>query len=242
MSLEVQENISCFVDGELDANLSDDLLNHLNDNEEQKKVLGRYCVMSDAIKRNLPETMNHNLLERVQIALESEPALLAPAPNNTENELPEAEIVELPKKVSKESSFSPAFGFGIAATVTLAAVLGFQMFTGTEDLPTQAPIASVTTIEPATQEITIAVTPKTTSPAIAVTTVVDQLPADSGNATYAEQSLIDDGQWTRITQVGDIPLENNFLSNGAEAHVQFKLQGQDFPFAQSVNLGKSSAE
>lgn len=251
MSLEaqtrIQENISSFIDDELGGADHEALVSHLHENDDHKEILGRYCVMSDAIKRNLPETMSHNLLGRVQAALESEPPLLAPAPNHVANELPEAEIVKLPTKASNnEFSFKPAFGFGIAATVTIAAVLGFQLFTQTEDLPNQATIASTNTnvapdapvvalkAAPATQQIQIVTAPVT--PSSASPFVVSESSSDRENATYAEQSLIDDGQWTRITQVGGIPLRNNILSGRAESHVQFKLQGNSYPFARSVKL------
>ena len=251
MSLEVQtriqENISSFIDDELGGADHEELVNYLHENDGHKETLGRYYVMSGAIKRNLPETMSHNLLGRVQAALESEPPLLAPAPNHVANELPEAEIIKLPAKpLNKTTSFKPAFGFGIAATVTIAAVLGFQLFTQTEDLPNRAALASVdvapntpvtaTAIEvaPATQEIQIVAAPVNPSSSLAVN--VSESPSDRESVIYAEQSLIDDGQWTRITQVDGIPLRNNILSGRAESHVQFKLQGKSYPFARSVKL------
>lgn len=238
MSLEFQESISSFVDDELDGIDSEALISQLREDEEQKQVLGRYCIMSDAIKKSLPETCNHNLFERVQLALEDEPALLAPDPGHTENELPEAEIVTLPRNTTKTSLFKPAFGFGIAASLTLAVVLGFQMNTETDNLAQQAKVTP--TIVPATQQINIASRP--VMPSTTVSFPNDQLKKEVGDATYAEQSLIDDERWTRITQIDGIPLANHFLSGRTEAHVQYKLQGNKQSLARSVNLEKSSAE
>jgi len=235
MSLEFQENISSFVDDELENIDCEELISKLREDEEQKQVLGRYCVMSDAIKKSLPETFNHNLFERVQLALEDEPALLAPVPTHTENELPEAVIVELPKKkVAKSSAFKPAFGFGIAASLTLAVVLGFQMNSESDNMTQQ--IAEVSNNMPATQQINIATKPTSVSFSNANSKV------EVGDATYAEQSLIDDERWTRITQIDGIPLANHFLSGRTEAHVQYKLQGDKQSLARSVNLEKSSAK
>lgn len=218
----VQENISSFIDDELDSVEQDGLINHLHENEEQKRVLDRYCVMSGAIKRTLPDSIKHDLLGRVQLALASEPALLAPAPSHIKNELPEAEIVKFPVKTR---TFKPVFGFGIAASVALAVVLGFQMSTPTSDLPNQ-PIAAVNVInaEPATQQMNILIAP-VDSVGIGAIVVNDS----QNDATYAEQSLINDGQWTRITQVAGIPLRNNIFSGRAESHVQFRFQDENFP-------------
>ena len=230
MSLNVQEeSISSFVDDELDINDREALISRLHENEEEKQVWGRYCVMSDAIKKSLPETINHNLFERVQAAIEEEPTLLAPAPSHTENELPEAEIVALPKKTMP---FKPMFGYGIAASLTLAVVLGFQINSGTEgDQIQQAAVVKQNI--PATQQIQIAskLASKTT-----VSFTADELKRVVGDATYAEQSLIDDGRWTRITQIDGIPLANRFLSGRTEAHVQYKLQGSNQSPVRSVKL------
>ena len=237
MSLELQESISSFVDDELDGIDSEALISQLREDEEHKQVLGRYCVMSDAIKKSLPETCSHNLFERVQLALEDEPALLAPVPSHIENELPEAEIVELPKNTAK-TTFKPAFGFGIAASLTLAVVLGFQINTQTDNLTQQAEVAP--SIVPATQQFNIA-----SKPAVSSTTVSfsnKEMKTEVGDATYAEQSLIDNERWTRITQIDGIPLANHFLSGRTEAHVQYKLQGNKQSLARSVNLEKSSTE
>jgi len=238
MSLEFQESISSFVDDELDGIDSEALISQLREDEENKQVLGRYCVMSDAIKKSLPETCNHNLFERVQLALEDEPALLAPVPSHTENELPEAEIVQLPKNAVKTNSFKPAFGFGIAASLTLAVVLGFQMSAETDNLTPQAEVSP--NIVPATQQFNIASKPAVSSTVVSFSN--NEMKTEVGDATYAEQSLIDDERWTRITQIDGIPLANHFLSGRTEAHVQYKLQGNKQSLARSVNLEKSTTE
>lgn len=232
-----QESISSFVDDELDFDEREDLISQLHENENHKQVWGRYCVMSDAIKKSLPDTINHNLFERVHAALENEPALLAPAPNHTENELPEAEIIALP---IKNKTFKFAYGFGIAASLTLAVVIGFQMNTDSTDMQIQQASVVKQNI-PATQQIQIASKP--VSNANAKTTVsftADELKRVVGDATYAEQSLKDDGRWTRITQIDGIPLANRLLSGRTEAHVQYKLQNNNQPLARSVNLDASN--
>ncbi len=246
MSLKRQESISSFVDDELDAVDRDVLIDHLSDNNEQMRHFGRYCLISDAIKRNLPESPNHNLLQRVQVALASEPTLLAPAEKKPiEKDLPDAKVVTLPRRENKQSSFKPpVIGFSIAASVALVAVVGFQMFTESENLPQTSMVSS--NIEPQTQQITLEAQP--IAPAVTATLVATgELPSSNvsigvENATYAEQSVIDDGEWTRITRIGDTPLRNHTIPTGAESHLLFNFQRNMFPLARSVNLDNTSFE
>jgi negative regulator of sigma E activity len=263
--VKFQENISSFVDDELairHRDELDELITQLSENEEKKQVWGRYCVMREAIKKTLPKTVHHDLLTRVQTALESEPALIMSDNYDSSNKTPiteKAEVVSLSNvspsvnqanvAAANDSMFKPVFAFGIAATVTIAAVLGFQLFTQTEDLPQKSVVASNDASinnEPATQKIQIASQPtsKLVVPSTAVSLVVDELHSRSDNVTYAEQSLMDDGRWTRITQVGGVPLANQFISGkaGAEAQVRFKLQNENSALARSVKLENTPAK
>ncbi len=232
MSQEVQESISSLIDDELDAGACDELLAEFNKDDALRKKAARYSLISGAIKKDLPENIHHNLFERVTIALEAEPPL--PAPH--EKLVHRADVVALPQKNSTKTHFSPAFGFGIAASLTLVAVLGFQMFTGTNDLPQNQVMANVD--QPATQTIQIAQSPPVVSPSTTVGSVLvaNKLPSVAGTVVYAEQSLINDGQWTRITNVGDIPLQRYIFSGRGEPREQFVFRSEQSPVVRSVNL------
>ena len=232
MSLEFQENISSFVDDELNG--CDELLDQLGEDLELQARYGRYCLISDAIKRNLPERPNHDLLNRVQTALQSEPALLAPVAKQTKNDSPEAEVMALPKR----HHIKPAFTWGIAASVMLVAVSSFQMFRVNNDFPQATTIAASQPVE--TQSV---IAKQSSTPTTAMTFVADELPPpDASSTTFAEQSLIDDGQWTRITRVGDIPLGNNIIFKGSDNYVPYEFQPKMLPLARSVKLDNSTSK
>ncbi len=233
MSLEVQKSISSLIDDELDASACDKLLAGINNDDALKKKVARYSLISEAIKKDLPENINHNLFERVTAAVASEPPL--PAPDK--NAVSRANVTALPQKKPRTVLFSPGFGFGIAASLTLVAVLGFQMFTSTNDLPQKQNMANVE--QPATQTIQITqslpvVPPPTTT--VGRVLVANELSSVAGTVIYAEQSLINDGQWTRIGNVDGIPLQRYIFSGRGENREPFIFQSDPSSMARSVNL------
>jgi len=235
MSLEVKEKISSFYDDELDASDHDHIINRLKSDTDTRNTWHRYGLIGDALKKNLPSNVEHNLFSRVQAAMESEPAHLIPPAHNTETLTTGASVVEIPKKPSnKKVSNHPALGFGIAASVALVSVLGFQMFSSTSEVSLQQEIASAQ--QPViTQELNI-VSPSDAG--VAVISVAE----DASAPTYAEQSIMDDGQWTRITPMDSVSLENDLLLGKPESRVNIDLQNSLSPLARSVSLDKSSSE
>lgn len=232
MSLELQKSISSLIDDELDASACDELLAGVNKDDALKKKVARYSLISGAIKKDLPENIGHNLFERVSTVLASEPPLVAPH----ESVVPRADVVALPQKPPTKTHFSPAFGFGIAASLTLVAVLGFQMFTGTNDLPQKQNMANVE--QPATQSIQIVQSPPVVSSPTTVgrVLVTNKLSSVAGTVIYAEQSLINDGQWTRISNVDGIPLQRFIFSDRGENREPFIFQSDPSSMARSVKL------
>jgi len=240
--MSLHENISSLYDDELDATERDPLLTSLKQDEEQKQIWGRYSLIGDAIRKDLPDNPNHDLLSRVQMALESEPALLAPSSvsssdraDRTRNQtVNDVNVVELPKKASNDHFFKPVAGFAVAASVALASVLGFQMFSQPVDDFTQPAIAVAS---PSTQELDLTPFVETTSNVASVSHGdADEPVSEFDDAIYAQQSLMDDGQWTRITRIGNILLDNNILSQPTESHVNVDLRTGVIPFAKASNL------
>jgi len=236
MSLEVNEKISSFYDDELDA--SDDrdhIINRLKNDTDMQNTWHRYGLIGDALKKNLPDNVEHNLFSRVQSAMESEPAHASASTYHGEVKATGASVVELPKKSSNNKiSNHPALGFGIAASVALVSVLGFQMFSSTSDVSLQQEIAS--TQQPViTQELNIVAS---NDAGVAIISVAE----DASASTYAEQSIMDDGQWTRITPMDSVSLENELFLGKPETRVNIDLQNSLSPLARSVSLDKSSSE
>lgn len=241
--MSLHENISSLYDDELDSKDRDQVFASLRQDEEQQRTWGRYCIIGDAMRRNLPEDPNHNLFSRVQQALEDEPPLLSPAPAITDEvDATPVNVVELPAKSSNDSFFKPVAGFAVAASVALASVLGFQMFSQPVD-EFQKPVVATVLPSPGTQELNI------TPVAGAMTSVASYAASGNGepvsefdDAIYAEQSVMDDGQWTRITRIGNILLDNNIITTPPEASLNVDLQTGVVPFARASNLESVKSE
>lgn len=112
------ERISALLDGELDEpehrKAVDELLTHDN----KRALWGRYHLIGDTLKRNLPKGMDHEFSSRVMASLESEPTVLAPRP--------------------QASWGQRAAGLAVAASVAAVAVLGVQfMYQQDGNIPAQ---------------------------------------------------------------------------------------------------------
>jgi len=236
MSFDVNENISSLVDGELDATEQKKLIDKLRQSDECQSTWSRYCLISQALKRDLPSTPPTNeLFSRVHAALASEPALLVPVSVSKKDEVKSAEIVHLSPEQNKPQTASskPVVGFAVAASIALATVLGFQFMSSSSDVNMGIPMASNATVSSGTPEVQLVSRPAT--PVTTVSSHVDE-------PLYAEQSVINDGQWTRITHIGNMTLNGNVIKNPVEAHASINLQGKPVPFARTVNMENTPAQ
>lgn len=123
------ERISAFVDGESPEGELSSLIDKLEHDSVMQKRWGRYHLIGDAMRNNLPPGMQTTLVSRVAKALENEPTIVAPPiPSN---------------RKFKSSSQRPTAGYAIAASI---AVVGFVIIglLGTQPDPTQAPAVAMT--------------------------------------------------------------------------------------------------
>lgn len=239
MSFDVNESISSLVDGELDSTNRKTIIDKLRQGKEYQATLGRYCLISQALKRDLPSSPSNDLFFRVQSALESEPVLLSPSPATTVDEVKSAEVVNLSDQRDKQkiASSKPAVGFAVAASIAMATVLGFQFMSANNDVGTVVmPVAStqVMPMPTTTPEVQVAST-RPVAPVTTVSTAVEE-------PLYAEQSVINDGQWTRITHIGNMTLNGNVINHQAESHASINLRSNTIPFARAVNLENAPAQ
>ena len=104
MSNEAFETqLSALVDGELERDELACLLRRLSHDQKAVDQLASYFMISDALRRQLPEVMDTRLVERVREALEHEPPLQAePA---------------LARRLLR-----PLAGLGVAASVAMVAI------------------------------------------------------------------------------------------------------------------------
>lgn len=108
MSEQTDEKLSALVDGEVNAPEREQAINALLKNAAARKRWERHHLISDALRRNLPYTVDRQLAGRVTAALKDEATILAPRRRET-------------------SSFSRNFaGLAVAASVAAIGVLGVQ--------------------------------------------------------------------------------------------------------------------
>ena len=114
------ERISSLMDGGLDDSVDvESCLDHLVENKEASHCWGRYHLIGDALKRNLPPVIDNQLASRVMAELENEPTVLAPS--------------RIKLSLGKQMA-----GMAVAASVATVAVLGVQ-FMYKEDVTAPSP-------------------------------------------------------------------------------------------------------
>jgi len=120
MTDQINEKLSAFVDGELNANESDRLISDILSSDELRSRWAEYHVMRDTMQsQSGPVDASLDMAARVSAALENEPTVLSPTKKHKT-------IPAVAKQIA---------GMAIAATVAASAVLVMQA-------PQQALIAS----------------------------------------------------------------------------------------------------
>ncbi len=119
-----KELVSAFMDDEIDSLQNNQVEQILND-PELMGAWSRYHLISDCLKRHLPEHQDRKLAGRVSRSTAQEPSIVAPG------------------RLS-HSLIKPAAGFAIAASVAALAILGIQQqqlgssYVLPQDAPSQA--------------------------------------------------------------------------------------------------------
>ena len=108
MSEQSREQISALMDGELE-NGALFILNTVQNSQEYREVWHRYHLIGESLRGNLPKHLDMHLADRIRASIQNEPAFIAPARNTIRNQL-----------------VKPAIGFAIAASVTVAVILGVK--------------------------------------------------------------------------------------------------------------------
>ncbi len=117
-----QEWVSAAVDGETDSQAIAELASDKASHEKWRN----YHMIGDAMRGELPQTLNLDLSARIADAIEQEPTIMAPTPSREE-----ATEQQVAAKVSGDSvkvvPFYKQFGqYAIAATVAVMAIVGVQ--------------------------------------------------------------------------------------------------------------------
>ncbi|NOY15684.1 MAG: sigma-E factor negative regulatory protein [Gammaproteobacteria bacterium] len=75
----MNENVSCFIDGELDQAESERLITQLDEDKDLREQWRRYNIYGSAIRNELSPVLSSDFSDRVLRALANEPVQLAPA-------------------------------------------------------------------------------------------------------------------------------------------------------------------
>jgi len=143
------ENLSAFVDGE---HTDKGIMHELSTDEALASRWQSYHLVKDAMRNELPDTIQFNIADAVAEALENEPTVMAP--NKSDNV--EKDNV---KKYDTNKVVRPLFGnvmplfrqggqFAIAASVAVAVIVGYQQINYTQDSDLNiAPVKAVSGIQ-----------------------------------------------------------------------------------------------
>ncbi|MCR9023585.1 RseA family anti-sigma factor [Aeromonas caviae] len=125
-----KEQLSALMDGDLSEI---EVLNELGTDPALQDTWSRYHLIGDAMRGDLPVNLQLDLSDSIMLALEDEPAILAPKPAQ-----PAAPQVQ---PASKVIPFVRRFGqqvgqYAIAASVAAAVIFGVQQYQGKDGVPT----------------------------------------------------------------------------------------------------------
>ncbi|BBT94105.1 anti-sigma-E factor RseA [Aeromonas veronii] len=130
-----KEQISALMDGDLsDA----EVLNELEMDSDLQDTWGRYHLIGDAMRGDLPVNLQLDLSDSIMAALEDEPTILAPKPIETAPVLQpavapvktDANVVPLFRRVGQQLG-----QYAIAASVAAAVIFGVQQYQGQDGVP-----------------------------------------------------------------------------------------------------------
>jgi len=125
-----KEQLSALMDGDLSEI---EVLKELGTDPALQDTWARYHLIGDAMRGDLPVNLQLDLSDSIMLALEDEPAILAPKPAQ-----PAAPQVQPAGKVIP---FVRRFGqqvgqYAIAASVAAAVIFGVQQYQGKDGVPT----------------------------------------------------------------------------------------------------------
>jgi sigma-E factor negative regulatory protein RseA len=125
-----QEQLSALMDGDLSEV---EVLNELGTDPALQDTWARYHLIGDAMRGDLPVNLQLDLSDRIMLALEDEPTILAPKP--VQPSAPQvhtaAKVVPLLRRVSQQVG-----QYAIAASVAAAVIFGVQQYQGHDGMPT----------------------------------------------------------------------------------------------------------
>jgi sigma-E factor negative regulatory protein RseA len=111
MNISKEEQLSAYMDDELGADSADKLVKQLHEDDALKEKWARYHLVRDIVKRETAADLAHNLAERVSLAIDNEPVILAPG------RLDRKPVSAFARQVA---------GLAVAASITAITILTIQ--------------------------------------------------------------------------------------------------------------------
>jgi sigma-E factor negative regulatory protein RseA len=131
-----QEWVSAAVDSEAD----DKTLAQLSVDVDSHDEWQRYHMIGDAMRGELPATIDLDLFASIAAAIELEPTIIAPQPEASEL-ADQATTQQSAPLISNVVPFFKQFGqYAIAATVAMVAIIGVQNYNQTNDAESPLPV------------------------------------------------------------------------------------------------------
>ncbi len=125
-----QEWVSAAVDGEVD----DKTLAQLSADVDSHDEWQRYHMIGDAMRGELPATIDLDLFASITAAIELEPTIIAPQAKSTD-------VDQQRTTASNVVPFFKQFGqYAIAATVAMVAIVGVQNYNQSNDAESPLPV------------------------------------------------------------------------------------------------------
>jgi len=149
MKQQTKENISAFLDYELQKHEIDRTLDRVEGSDELRGTWERYHLIGDIMRGEGVRISAAGIADQVREQIDREPAILA-APKPAGNIL------------SGQHWLKPAAGAAIAASVAAVTIVALPRFNGVDPVPETAPLAAAPINRPATLPVQLVAAPAPT--------------------------------------------------------------------------------
>ncbi len=125
-----KEQLSALMDGDLSEI---EVLNELGTDPALQDTWSRYHLIGDAMRGDLPVNLQLDLSDSIMLALEDEPAILAPklAQPAAPQVQPAGKVIPFVRRFGQQVG-----QYAIAASVAAAVIFGVQQYQGKDGVPT----------------------------------------------------------------------------------------------------------
>ncbi|MFL9592015.1 sigma-E factor negative regulatory protein [Aeromonas schubertii] len=129
-----KEQLSALMDGVLDGEQGRQAIDEVMSDAELQASWSRYHLIGDAMRGELPDTMQFDLCDKIAMALDEEPTVLAPQAAPTAP-LHGGKVIPLVRRFGQQMG-----QYAIAASVAAAVIFGVQHYQGQDSVTPVNPV------------------------------------------------------------------------------------------------------